>query len=89
LQYIEPINREDLILRLQKLASDRSYQALVFFPGFWVLGKWDKEFFEPFAGNLKLVAGSGAGYDHVEIDYLSLIGAYFANSPIAVSECVY
>jgi hypothetical protein len=74
----------------RRLATERQYHAVMFFPGTIATasGQWDKEVFTPFADNLKLVAGAGAGYDHVDIDYLTRIGAYYANSPVAVSEWV-
>lgn len=77
-----------MIGEFQRLAAERPYNAVVFFPGSMAAagGKWDRELFEPLSGNLKLVAGSGAGYDHVDVDCLTQMGAYFANSPVAVSE---
>ncbi|KAG9103329.1 palmitoyltransferase pfa5 [Ceratobasidium sp. 370] len=84
--YIEPTTREDVVSRLQKVASERPYEALLFFPGFWQFKIWDKDFFEPFAKDLKLVVTTSAGYDHVDVDYLTRTGAYLANSPAAVAE---
>ncbi|KAG9097518.1 hypothetical protein FS749_006101 [Ceratobasidium sp. UAMH 11750] len=84
--YVEPTTREDVLSRLHKLAAERPYEALLFFPGFWQFGTWNKDFFGPFAENLKLVVITSAGYDHVDVDYLTRIGAYLANTPVAVAE---
>lgn len=80
-----------MINDFKRLAAERQPQVVVFFPGFigYAAGRWDKELFLPLAKDLKLVAGSGAGYDHVDVNYLTQIGAYYANSPVAVSEWVH
>ncbi|KAF8610571.1 hypothetical protein BDV93DRAFT_483912 [Ceratobasidium sp. AG-I] len=59
---------------------------MVFFPGFFFIAPWEKELFTPFAKSLKLVVGCSAGYDHVDVAAITKIGAYFANTPIAISE---
>ncbi|KAH7340710.1 D-isomer specific 2-hydroxyacid dehydrogenase [Rhizoctonia solani] len=86
--FISSTNRQALITDFQRLADERPYHAIIFFPGFIAMagGKWDRELFSPFDGSLRLVAGPGAGFDHVDVEYLTKIGAYFANSPTAVSE---
>ncbi|QRW15111.1 D-isomer specific 2-hydroxyacid dehydrogenase, NAD binding domain [Ceratobasidium sp. AG-Ba] len=84
--FVEPTTRDDVISQLGKLAAERPYEAMLFFPGFWIFKIWDKDLFGPFAGTLKLVVTSSAGYDHIDVDYLSQKGAYLANSPAAVAE---
>ncbi|CAE6501369.1 unnamed protein product, partial [Rhizoctonia solani] len=85
---VSPTNRQAMIADFQRLASERSYHAIVFFPGSiaGAGGKWDEELFSSFGGSLGLVSGSGAGFDHVDVEYLTKIGAYYANTPISVSE---
>ncbi|CAE6487058.1 unnamed protein product [Rhizoctonia solani] len=85
---ISPDNRQALIADFKRLASERPYNAILFFPGFIRVagGKWDAELFSPFDGYLRLVTGSGAGFDHVDMEYLTKIGAYYANAPVSVSE---
>ncbi|KAG8822963.1 palmitoyltransferase pfa5 [Serendipita sp. 399] len=51
-----------------------------------VLRKIDETVLQPLVPHLKIVAGGGAGYDNVDIDYLTKNKAYYANTPIAVSE---
>ncbi|KAG8756559.1 palmitoyltransferase pfa5 [Ceratobasidium sp. 428] len=84
--YIEPTSREDIISRLRELGAERPYEAMIFFPGFWLFKVWDKDIFGPFIGSLKLVITPSAGYDHVDVDYLTRNGVYLANSPVAVAE---
>ncbi|ELU44667.1 d-isomer specific 2-hydroxyacid dehydrogenase, catalytic domain-containing protein [Rhizoctonia solani AG-1 IA] len=81
-------DRQSLIADFQRLAAERSYHAILFFPGSIGAagGYWDKELFTPFDKSLRLVAGSGSGYDHVDVEYLTKIGAYYANAPISVCE---
>ncbi|EUC62081.1 2-hydroxyacid dehydrogenase family phosphoglycerate dehydrogenase [Rhizoctonia solani AG-3 Rhs1AP] len=85
---ISPNNRQALIADFQRLAAERPYHAILFFPGFIKVagGKWDAELFSLFYGSLRLVTGSGSGFDHVNVEYLTRIGAYYANAPTSVSE---
>lgn len=85
-QFVEPTTREDVLTQLHKLSNERPYEAMVFFPGFFFLAPWEKELFTPFAGSLKLVVGCSAGYDHVDVAAITELGAYYANTPIAISE---
>ncbi|CAE6469938.1 unnamed protein product [Rhizoctonia solani] len=86
--FVSPTDRQALMTDFRRLAGERSYHAIIFFPGFIAVagGEWDRELFAPFEGSLRLVTGSGAGFDHVDVEYLTKIGAYYANSPISVSE---
>ncbi|CAE6502443.1 unnamed protein product [Rhizoctonia solani] len=86
--FVSPTDRQALMTDFRRLAGERSYHAIIFFPGFIEVagGKWDRELFAPFDGSLRLVTGSGAGFDHVDVEYLTKIGAYYANSPTSVSE---
>ncbi|KAG9126296.1 hypothetical protein FRC07_004034 [Ceratobasidium sp. 392] len=85
--YVEHTSREDIVSRLRKLATERPYEAMVFSPGFWVyFNTWNEELFGPFSASLKLVVTPSAGYDHIDVAYLTKIGTYLANSPVAVAE---
>ncbi|KAG8758756.1 palmitoyltransferase pfa5 [Ceratobasidium sp. 423] len=77
-----------MIADFQRLADERPYHAILFFPGSIIAAgrKWDEELLSPFGESLGLVTGSGAGVDHVDVEYLTKIGAYYANVPISVSE---
>jgi lactate dehydrogenase-like 2-hydroxyacid dehydrogenase len=81
-------DRSTLMADFQRLAAERPYHAIVFFRGSIGAagGHWDKDLFTPFDRSLMLVVGSGAGYDHVDVEYLTKVGAYYANTPISVSE---
>ncbi|WWD16235.1 hypothetical protein CI109_100661 [Kwoniella shandongensis] len=48
--------------------------------------KWDIGLLGPLAPSCKLYVGPGAGYDKVDIDWLSSTGAMYANSPTAVGQ---
>ncbi|WVF71887.1 hypothetical protein IAT40_006697 [Kwoniella sp. CBS 6097] len=48
--------------------------------------KWDQGLLGPLAPACKLYVGPGAGYDKVDIEWLSNSGAMYANSPLAVGK---
>ncbi|OCF40628.1 oxidoreductase [Kwoniella heveanensis CBS 569] len=48
--------------------------------------KWDAGLLSPLAPACKLYVGPGAGYDKVDIDWISSSGAMYANSPLAVGR---
>ncbi|WRT67467.1 uncharacterized protein IL334_004439 [Kwoniella shivajii] len=49
-------------------------------------GKWDKGLLGPLAPECKLYVGPGAGYDKVDVEYITSTGAMYANSPIQVGK---
>ncbi|CAE6469945.1 unnamed protein product [Rhizoctonia solani] len=81
-------SRQALMTDFRRLASERPYHAIVFYPGFInpAIGRWDNNIFSPFDKSLQLIIGAGAGYDHVDLDYLTKTGVCYANAPISVSE---
>ncbi|WVQ99017.1 hypothetical protein IAU59_006149 [Kwoniella sp. CBS 9459] len=48
--------------------------------------KWDAGLLGPLAPGCKLYVGPGAGYDKVDIDWITSSGAMYANSPLAVGK---
>ncbi|KAK8869504.1 hypothetical protein IAR55_000069 [Kwoniella newhampshirensis] len=48
--------------------------------------RWDVGLLGPLAPACKLYVGPGAGYDKVDIDWVSSTGAMYANSPTAVGQ---
>ncbi|KAF8319769.1 hypothetical protein DL93DRAFT_119162 [Clavulina sp. PMI_390] len=49
-------------------------------------GALDQRLLGPFVPHLRFVAGTGAGFDHVDSNYLSSNGVMYANNPIAVPD---
>jgi len=79
--------REEAITALKVLGSSHVYQALVTLnEGSRPLRPLNRDVFEPFLPALRYVSKSGAGYDDVDVDYLTRHGAYFANNPRSVSD---
>ncbi|PVG02852.1 hypothetical protein CPB86DRAFT_822813 [Serendipita vermifera] len=80
------MERPELLEALARIAKEHCVVVIIIFnpPGPW--GRLDEEFFSRFAPHIKLVAGPGAGFDKVDVDYLARHGAYYANSPFAVAD---
>ncbi|WWD01053.1 hypothetical protein V866_007991 [Kwoniella sp. B9012] len=49
-------------------------------------GKWDQGLLGPLAPHCKLYVGPGAGYDKVDVDWITSTGAMYANSPTQVGK---
>ncbi|WWC69129.1 uncharacterized protein I206_103065 [Kwoniella pini CBS 10737] len=49
-------------------------------------GKWDEGLLGPLAPHCKLFVGPGAGYDKVDVDWITSTGAMYANSPTQVGK---
>ncbi|WWC89703.1 uncharacterized protein L201_004628 [Kwoniella dendrophila CBS 6074] len=49
-------------------------------------GKWDEGLLGPLAPHCKLYVGPGAGYDKVDVDWITNTGAMYANSPTQVGK---
>jgi len=88
LLFIGVNTREQLIEKLPKLAALKKYDAIAFVPGGGWQGLVNKELLGSFEGQgLRYINGMGAGYDHVDLDWVSnKLGAYFVNNPGAVSH---
>ncbi|RSH93787.1 hypothetical protein EHS25_006435 [Saitozyma podzolica] len=61
------------------------------FAGLFYIGdkfpmKWDEKLLGALAPHCKLYAGPGAGYDKVDVDWITSTGAYYANSPREVGR---
>ncbi|WWC60774.1 uncharacterized protein I303_103350 [Kwoniella dejecticola CBS 10117] len=49
-------------------------------------GKWDEGLLGPLAPHCKLYVGPGAGYDKVDVEWITSTGAMYANSPTQVGK---
>jgi len=84
--FIGTKTRAELIAELPKLAAKKKYDAIAFMPGGVWQGPVNEELLGSFEG-LRYINGPGAGYDHVDLDWVSnKLGAYFVNNPGAVSH---
>ncbi|KZO90446.1 glycerate-and formate-dehydrogenase [Calocera viscosa TUFC12733] len=84
--FIGTKTRAELIDELPKLAALKRYDAIAFMPGGGWQGLVNEELLGGFDG-LRYINGMGAGYDHVDLEWVSnKLGAYFTNNPGAVSH---
>ncbi|EJT98010.1 glycerate-and formate-dehydrogenase [Dacryopinax primogenitus] len=80
--------RDELIIELPKLAATGKYDAIAFMGGSPWQGAVNRELLGAFEGvGLRYINGQGAGYDHVDLDWVShKLGAFYTNNPGAVSH---
>ncbi|KZO90447.1 hypothetical protein CALVIDRAFT_602967 [Calocera viscosa TUFC12733] len=79
--------REHLLEELPKLAAKGTYDAIAFLPGGPWQGPVNAELLGAFDGSLKYINGQGAGFDHVDMEWVTKkLGAFYVNSPNAVSH---
>ncbi|KIM30897.1 hypothetical protein M408DRAFT_272215 [Serendipita vermifera MAFF 305830] len=84
--HITPDTRQDLLDDLDGL-KDRQFSAVMILAPNLTWGKFDEAVFSRLnLDSLKLVTGIGAGFDHVDVEYLTKHGSYYANTPLAVAD---
>ncbi|KDQ07264.1 hypothetical protein BOTBODRAFT_180861 [Botryobasidium botryosum FD-172 SS1] len=84
--FVPSTSRERTIVELQELATRRTYHAMIVLGPGGSIGQLDAEIFGPFIPTLEFVSGVGAGFDHVDIDYLTANNVVYANTPYAVAD---
>ncbi|KAF8582199.1 hypothetical protein K439DRAFT_1391903 [Ramaria rubella] len=78
------LTRDEAIECLKALGSAH-YSTLVTLPDRRLI-PLNQDVFRPLMPGLRYVSQPGAGYDEVDIDYLTRNGAYFVNGPVSVSH---
>jgi len=67
-------------------AGKSPYVAFIWFFDTWAWAPFDEDMFSPLTRNgCRLICGGGAGYDNVDIKWLTRQGAYYCNTPTAIS----
>lgn len=77
--------REEFLEEIASVAKEHKVTILLttYSP---ILRNLNKDFVEPLLPSLRLVAGIGSGYEHVDVDFLTAHGVYYSNTPVGVSE---
>ncbi|KAF9507857.1 hypothetical protein BS47DRAFT_1351045 [Hydnum rufescens UP504] len=78
-------SRECTLARFRELAATGTYHAILFVSAVNA-APFDAALLHDFLPSLKLVAGLGAGFDHVDVPYLTSHKVLYANTPVAVSD---
>ncbi|KZT61898.1 hypothetical protein CALCODRAFT_490828 [Calocera cornea HHB12733] len=78
--------RAEVIAKVKELAKEGGWDCVTKFGG--PAGTVNEELFGPLAGQLKFVGYVGAGFDSIDVDWLTSIGAYFSNAPTGVADPV-
>ncbi|KZT58291.1 hypothetical protein CALCODRAFT_255462 [Calocera cornea HHB12733] len=85
--FIGDKTREQLLEELPKLAAQGKYDAIAFMPAGPWQGDVNAELLGSLEGSLKYINGQGAGFDHVDMEFVTKkLGAFYVNSPQAVSH---
>ncbi|WVR05473.1 hypothetical protein IAU60_002489 [Kwoniella sp. DSM 27419] len=83
------VGYEDMVPLIRRKVEEEG--EFVAFGGLFLItdnfpGKWDVGLLGPLAPACKLYVGPGAGYDKVDVEWITGTGAMYANSPSAVGE---
>jgi len=84
--YLGNASRAEVIAKVKELAPEGGWTSVTKFGG--PAGTMNEELFGPLAGQLGFVGYVGAGFDSVDVDWLTSIGAWFSNAPTGVADPV-
>jgi len=85
-QFVTPGDSRDKVIARFRVIAKECHIHVVLFAHPLNPGGFDEKLLGVFVPHLRLVAGMGAGFDHVDTSYLNSIGVIYANTPNAVSD---
>ncbi|KAG9010117.1 hypothetical protein FRB94_004375 [Tulasnella sp. JGI-2019a] len=85
IKYVANNSRQQMIKDIKRVANEGRVDILFFTDGSIWSSPINEEVFGPLLPHLSFVSGVGAGFDHMDVDYLERHQIYYSNTPKAVS----
>ncbi|KAG8861964.1 hypothetical protein FRB96_002407 [Tulasnella sp. 330] len=85
IKYVANNSRQQMIKDVKRVANEGRVDILFFTDGSIWSSPINEEVFGPLLPHLSFVSGVGAGFDHMDVDYLERHQIYYSNTPKAVS----
>ncbi|KAG8931794.1 palmitoyltransferase pfa5 [Tulasnella sp. 419] len=84
-KHVPNISRQQVIADIRAVAAECRIDILFLLDGSLKFAPVNKEIIGCLLPSLRFVSGIGAGFDHIDVEYLASHGVYYSNTPNAVA----